>query len=65
MHVSSSRNSVHFSGLLKVYSKAGLCNPFIRPAATTKVLSFVRPAISKIERSKTVKEFLITRAPNC
>jgi hypothetical protein len=39
-------------------------NSLFRPTAITKVLSFVQPAISNIERSKTVKEFLIARAPN-
>ncbi len=43
------------------------CDPrnfLFRSTATTNVLSFVRPAISNIERSKTVKEFLISSAPN-
>ncbi len=39
-------------------------NPVVRPSATTKGLSFVKPAINDIERSKMVKEFLIARAPN-
>ncbi len=39
-------------------------NSIVRPSATTQVLSFVKPAISNIERSKAVKEFLIARAPN-
>jgi hypothetical protein len=39
-------------------------NSIVRPSATTQVLSFVKPAISNIERSKAVKEFFIARAPN-
>ncbi len=45
-------------------AECDLRNPIARPSATTKVLSFVKPAISNIERSKAVKDFLIARAPN-
>jgi hypothetical protein len=39
-------------------------NPIVWPSAASQVLSFVKPAISNIQRSKAVKEFLISRAPN-
>jgi hypothetical protein len=34
-------------------------NSLVRPAVTTKAPSFVRPAMSNIERSKTMKEYLL------